>query len=179
MAGSRKAMLTQTDRRQPPGVSSCHLLLGGWGSAEPEAFTGLGHQRGAWGTSGEPAMDRRQLEVRSCEGVCSCGTGFRVDENTLVAVVTDSGCSSGVMGLVPSPDQPGCLPQREARLRLSINHKNKTTTCLDPRLDPHFAMNQRISQRTPVKQPPPLAPQSPQGGVLGGGNSNQQQQIQM
>lgn len=41
------------------------------------------------------------------------------------------------------------------------------------------AMNQRITQSAPVKQPPPLAPQSPQGGVLGGGNSNQQQQMQL
>ncbi|XP_052607717.1 transcriptional coactivator YAP1 isoform X1 [Peromyscus californicus insignis] len=60
-----------------------------------------------------------------------------------------------------------------------INHKNKTTSWLDPRLDPRFAMNQRITQSAPVKQPPPLAPQSPQGGVLGGGNSNQQQQMQL
>ncbi|XP_015426930.1 PREDICTED: transcriptional coactivator YAP1 isoform X1 [Myotis davidii] len=77
-----------------------------------------------------------------------------------------------------------------------INHKNKTTSWLDPRLDPRFAlteqwlssgkgiglevaMNQRISQSAPVKQPPPLAPQSPQGGVLGGGNSNQQQQMRL
>ncbi|XP_040590715.1 transcriptional coactivator YAP1 isoform X3 [Mesocricetus auratus] len=62
-----------------------------------------------------------------------------------------------------------------------INHKNKTTSWLDPRLDPRFgkAMNQRITQSAPVKQPPPLAPQSPQGGVLGGGNSSQQQQMQL
>lgn len=40
-------------------------------------------------------------------------------------------------------------------------------------------MNQRISQSAPVKQPPPLAPQSPQGGVLGGGSSNQQQQMRL
>ncbi|XP_070240428.1 transcriptional coactivator YAP1 isoform X5 [Bos mutus] len=61
-----------------------------------------------------------------------------------------------------------------------INHKNKTTSWLDPRLDPRFgkAMNQRISQSAPVKQPP-LAPQSPQGGVLGGGSSNQQQQMRL
>uniref|UniRef100_A0A2K5SBB8 Transcriptional coactivator YAP1 n=1 Tax=Cebus imitator TaxID=2715852 RepID=A0A2K5SBB8_CEBIM len=58
-----------------------------------------------------------------------------------------------------------------------ISHKNKTTYWLDPRLDPRFAMNQRISQSAPVKQPPPLAPQSPQGGVMGGSSSNQQQQI--
>ncbi|XP_026562670.1 transcriptional coactivator YAP1 isoform X2 [Pseudonaja textilis] len=60
-----------------------------------------------------------------------------------------------------------------------INHKNKTTSWLDPRLDPRFAMNQRISQSAPVKQPPPLASQSPPGGVLGGGTSNQQQQIRL
>ncbi|XP_040113715.1 transcriptional coactivator YAP1 [Oryx dammah] len=60
-----------------------------------------------------------------------------------------------------------------------INHKNKTTSWLDPRLDPRFAMNQRISQSAPVKQPPPLAPQSPQGGVLGSGSSNQQQQMRL
>uniref|UniRef100_A0A8C0WXT7 Transcriptional coactivator YAP1 n=1 Tax=Castor canadensis TaxID=51338 RepID=A0A8C0WXT7_CASCN len=64
-----------------------------------------------------------------------------------------------------------------------INHKNKTTSWLDPRLDSRFAMNQRISQSAPVKQPPPMAPQSPQGGVMGGGNSSQQQmrlqQLQM
>ncbi|OBS64212.1 hypothetical protein A6R68_07247 [Neotoma lepida] len=39
-----------------------------------------------------------------------------------------------------------------------INHKNKTKSWLDPRLDPRL---------------------SPQGGVLDGGNSNQQQQIQL
>ncbi|XP_050797473.1 transcriptional coactivator YAP1 isoform X4 [Gopherus flavomarginatus] len=94
-----------------------------------------------------------------------------------------------------------------------INHKNKTTSWLDPRLDPRFAlqifsgrsftrsgssvafqpqvlqchgtpgalpaMNPRISQSAPVKQPPPLAPQSPQGGVMGGGSSNQQQQMRL
>nr|XP_008520971.1 PREDICTED: yorkie homolog isoform X4 [Equus przewalskii] len=62
-----------------------------------------------------------------------------------------------------------------------INHKNKTTSWLDPRLDPRFgkAMNQRISQSAPVKQPPPLAPQSPQGGVMGSGSSNQQQQMRL
>ncbi|XP_033002066.1 transcriptional coactivator YAP1 isoform X2 [Lacerta agilis] len=60
-----------------------------------------------------------------------------------------------------------------------INHKNKTTSWLDPRLDPRFAMSQRISQSAPVKQPPPIAPQSPPGGVLGGSNSNQQQQMRL
>uniref|UniRef100_A0A8I3W2D1 Uncharacterized protein n=1 Tax=Callithrix jacchus TaxID=9483 RepID=A0A8I3W2D1_CALJA len=40
-------------------------------------------------------------------------------------------------------------------------------------------MNQRISQSAPVKQPPPLAPQSPQRGVMGGSSSNQQQQMRL
>ncbi|XP_048349696.1 transcriptional coactivator YAP1 isoform X1 [Sphaerodactylus townsendi] len=60
-----------------------------------------------------------------------------------------------------------------------INHKNKTTSWLDPRIDPRFAMSQRISQSAPVKQPPPLAPQSPSGGVLGSGSSSQQQQMRL
>ncbi|XP_033051245.1 transcriptional coactivator YAP1-like [Trachypithecus francoisi] len=62
-----------------------------------------------------------------------------------------------------------------------INHKNKTTSWLDPRFDASLgkAMNQRISQSDPVKQPPPLAPQSPQGGVMGVSNSNQQQQMRL
>ncbi|XP_042538925.1 transcriptional coactivator YAP1 isoform X4 [Dipodomys merriami] len=60
-----------------------------------------------------------------------------------------------------------------------INHKDKTTSWLDPRIDPRFAMNQRISQSAPVKQPPPLAPQSPQGALLGGGGSNQQQHMRL
>ncbi|XP_029458268.1 transcriptional coactivator YAP1 isoform X2 [Rhinatrema bivittatum] len=58
-----------------------------------------------------------------------------------------------------------------------INHKNKTTSWLDPRLDPRFAVNQqRLSQSAPVK--PASASQSPQGGVIGGG-SNQQQQMRL
>ncbi|XP_044139992.1 transcriptional coactivator YAP1 isoform X1 [Bufo gargarizans] len=60
-----------------------------------------------------------------------------------------------------------------------INHKNKSTSWLDPR----FAMNQqRLSQSAPVRSPPPLAPQSPQSGVMGGGANQQQlrlQQLQM
>ncbi|XP_053312482.1 transcriptional coactivator YAP1 isoform X2 [Spea bombifrons] len=60
-----------------------------------------------------------------------------------------------------------------------INHKNKTTSWLDPRLDPRFAMNQqRLSQSAPVKSPPPLAPQSPQTGVMGGGGNQQQMRLQ-
>ncbi|XP_063300999.1 transcriptional coactivator YAP1 isoform X2 [Pelobates fuscus] len=60
-----------------------------------------------------------------------------------------------------------------------INHKNKSTSWLDPRLDPRFAMNQqRLSQSAPVKSPPPLAPQSPQSGVMGGSNNQQQMRLQ-
>uniref|UniRef100_A0A8L2QHR7 Yes1 associated transcriptional regulator n=1 Tax=Rattus norvegicus TaxID=10116 RepID=A0A8L2QHR7_RAT len=84
--------------------------------------------------------------------------------------------------------------------RYFLNHNDQTTTWQDPRkamlsqlnvptsaspavpqtlMNSASAMNQRITQSAPVKQPPPLAPQSPQGGVLGGGSSNQQQQIQL
>ncbi|XP_017563526.1 transcriptional coactivator YAP1 isoform X4 [Pygocentrus nattereri] len=52
-----------------------------------------------------------------------------------------------------------------------INHKNKTTSWLDPRLDPRFALNQqRISQSAPVKQAAQL-PSSPQNTGVMGGNS--------
>ncbi|XP_063161927.1 transcriptional coactivator YAP1 isoform X5 [Candoia aspera] len=85
--------------------------------------------------------------------------------------------------------------------RYFLNHIDQTTTWQDPRkallsqmnvtaptsppvpqniMNSATAMNQRISQSAPVKQPPPpLAPQSPPGGVLGGGNSNHQQQIRL
>lgn len=61
-----------------------------------------------------------------------------------------------------------------------INHKNKTTSWLDPRLDPRFALNQqRISQSAPVKPGPPL-PSSPQNaGVIGGNSQLRLQQLQM
>ncbi|XP_036440758.1 transcriptional coactivator YAP1 [Colossoma macropomum] len=61
-----------------------------------------------------------------------------------------------------------------------INHKNKTTSWLDPRLDPRYALNQqRISQSAPVKQGPPL-PSSPQNtGVMGGNSQMRLQQLQM
>ncbi|XP_063807585.1 transcriptional coactivator YAP1 isoform X2 [Pseudophryne corroboree] len=60
-----------------------------------------------------------------------------------------------------------------------INHKNKSTSWLDPRLDPRFAMNQqRLSQSAPVKSPPPIAPQSPQSTVMGGGGNQQQMRLQ-
>ncbi|PIO26169.1 hypothetical protein AB205_0199930, partial [Aquarana catesbeiana] len=39
---------------------------------------------------------------------------------------------------------------------------------------------QRLSQSAPVRSPPPLAPQSPQSGVMGGGgNQMRLQQLQM
>ncbi|XP_006833829.1 PREDICTED: yorkie homolog isoform X6 [Chrysochloris asiatica] len=84
--------------------------------------------------------------------------------------------------------------------RYFLNHIDQTTTWQDPRkamlsqmnvtaptsppvqqnmINSASAINQRISQSAPVKQPPPLAPQSPQGGVMGGSNSNQQQQIRL
>uniref|UniRef100_A0A2K5IG17 WW domain-containing protein n=1 Tax=Colobus angolensis palliatus TaxID=336983 RepID=A0A2K5IG17_COLAP len=84
--------------------------------------------------------------------------------------------------------------------RYFLNHIDQTTTWQDPRkamlsqmnvtaptsppvqqnmMNSASAMNQRISQSDPVKQPPPLAPQSPQGGVMGGSNSNQQQQMRL
>ncbi|XP_040400102.1 transcriptional coactivator YAP1 isoform X5 [Cygnus olor] len=84
--------------------------------------------------------------------------------------------------------------------RYFLNHIDQTTTWQDPRkamlsqmnvtaptsppvqqnlMNSASAMNQRISQSAPVKQPPPLAPQSPQGGVMGGSSSNQQQQMRL
>ncbi|KAL2096679.1 hypothetical protein ACEWY4_008827 [Coilia grayii] len=60
-----------------------------------------------------------------------------------------------------------------------INHKNKTTSWLDPRLDARYAMNQRgLSQSTPVKQGSQL-PSSPQSGSLGGNSQMRLQQLQM
>ncbi|KAG5837625.1 hypothetical protein ANANG_G00241370 [Anguilla anguilla] len=58
-----------------------------------------------------------------------------------------------------------------------INHKNKTTSWLDPRLDPRYAQ-QRVSQSVPLK-PPPAMSSSPQGGVMGGNNQMRLQQLQM
>ncbi|KAK6486087.1 mRNAional coactivator YAP1 isoform X1 [Huso huso] len=61
-----------------------------------------------------------------------------------------------------------------------INHKSKTTSWLDPRLDPRYALNsQRISQSAPTKQAPPLPPQSPQSGVMGSNSQMRLQQLQM
>ncbi|XP_006887377.1 PREDICTED: yorkie homolog isoform X6 [Elephantulus edwardii] len=84
--------------------------------------------------------------------------------------------------------------------RYFLNHIDQTTTWQDPRkamlsqlnvtaptsppvqqnmMNSASAINQRIGQSAPLKQPPPLAPQSPQGGIMGGGNSNQQQQMRL
>uniref|UniRef100_A0A3P9L293 WW domain-containing protein n=1 Tax=Oryzias latipes TaxID=8090 RepID=A0A3P9L293_ORYLA len=59
-----------------------------------------------------------------------------------------------------------------------INHKNKTTSWLDPRLETRYALNQqRITQSAPVKQGGPLPP-NPHGGVMGGNNQMRLQQME-
>ncbi|XP_046927835.1 transcriptional coactivator YAP1 isoform X6 [Lynx rufus] len=83
--------------------------------------------------------------------------------------------------------------------RYFLNHIDQTTTWQDPRkamlsqmsvtaptsppvqqnmMNSASAVNQRVGQSAPAKQPPPLAPQSPPGGVLGSGGSNQQMRLQ-
>ncbi|XP_029964458.1 transcriptional coactivator YAP1 [Salarias fasciatus] len=58
-----------------------------------------------------------------------------------------------------------------------INHKNKTTSWLDPRLEPRYALNQqRITQSAPVKQGGQLPP-STLSGVMGGNNQMRLPQI--
>ncbi|XP_034024366.1 transcriptional coactivator YAP1 [Thalassophryne amazonica] len=59
-----------------------------------------------------------------------------------------------------------------------INHKNKTTSWLDPRLDPRYALNQqRITQSAPVKQGGQL-PSGTHSGVMGGNNQMRLQQME-
>uniref|UniRef100_A0A3B3CWB4 Yes1 associated transcriptional regulator n=1 Tax=Oryzias melastigma TaxID=30732 RepID=A0A3B3CWB4_ORYME len=59
-----------------------------------------------------------------------------------------------------------------------INHKNKTTSWLDPRLETRYALNQqRITQSAPVKQGGPLPP-NPHGGVMGGNSQMRLQQLE-
>uniref|UniRef100_A0A8C6S2Y6 Yes-associated protein 1 n=1 Tax=Neogobius melanostomus TaxID=47308 RepID=A0A8C6S2Y6_9GOBI len=59
-----------------------------------------------------------------------------------------------------------------------INHKNKTTSWLDPRLDPRFALNQqRITQSAPVKQAGQLPPNA-HSAVMGGNSQMRLQQIE-
>ncbi|KAK1338696.1 hypothetical protein QTO34_019353, partial [Cnephaeus nilssonii] len=56
---------------------------------------------------------------RECSGM---RTEVHVDENTLVAEVSGSGFSSGVMGLVPSPDQPGPIGASSASTAARCQH---------------------------------------------------------
>ncbi|EPQ11518.1 Diacylglycerol kinase beta [Myotis brandtii] len=58
-------------------------------------------------------LSRPHQGLRAQAGMGTKGTGVHVDENTLAAAAAGSGSSSGVMGAVPSPDQPGCLLQKE------------------------------------------------------------------
>ncbi|XP_053312485.1 transcriptional coactivator YAP1 isoform X4 [Spea bombifrons] len=83
--------------------------------------------------------------------------------------------------------------------RYFLNHIDQTTTWQDPRkallsqmnvapptspavqqnlMNPTAMNQQRLSQSAPVKSPPPLAPQSPQTGVMGGGGNQQQMRLQ-
>ncbi|XP_051882561.1 transcriptional coactivator YAP1 isoform X3 [Pristis pectinata] len=81
----------------------------------------------------------------------------------------------------PLPDgwEQGITPDGEIYY---INHKNKTTSWLDPRLDPRYAMDQqRMTQSAPVKTSPsmgPHSPHSPQGGAISGSNKQQQMRLQ-
>ncbi|XP_063061898.1 transcriptional coactivator YAP1 [Engraulis encrasicolus] len=91
----------------------------------------------------------------------------------------------------PPPPQPGMppatgpLPEGWEQAITSegeiyyINHKNKTTSWLDPRLDARYAMNQRgLSGSTPVK-PGSQLPSPPQSASLGGSSQMRLQQLQM
>ncbi|MEE6472892.1 hypothetical protein FKM82_009768 [Ascaphus truei] len=83
--------------------------------------------------------------------------------------------------------------------RYFLNHIEQTTTWQDPRkamlsqmnvsaptspavqqnlMNPTAMNQQRLSQSAPVKSPPPLAPQSPQSGVMVGGGNQQQMRLQ-
>ncbi|XP_028320858.1 transcriptional coactivator YAP1 [Gouania willdenowi] len=56
-----------------------------------------------------------------------------------------------------------------------INHKNKTTSWLDPRLEPRYALNQqRITQSAPGKQ----GQLPPHSGVMGGNNQMRLPQLE-
>ncbi|KAM6417884.1 transcriptional coactivator YAP1 isoform 5-T5 [Pluvialis apricaria] len=123
-------------------------------------------------------------------------------------VVTGPGAPSSQHLRQPSFEIPDDVPlppgwemaKTPSGQRYFLNHIDQTTTWQDPRkamlsqmnvtaptspsvqqniMNSASAMNQRISQSAPVKQPPPLAPQSPQGGVMGGSSSNQQQQMRL
>ncbi|XP_063807587.1 transcriptional coactivator YAP1 isoform X4 [Pseudophryne corroboree] len=83
--------------------------------------------------------------------------------------------------------------------RYFLNHIEQTTTWQDPRkamlsqmnvtaptspavqqnlMNPTAMNQQRLSQSAPVKSPPPIAPQSPQSTVMGGGGNQQQMRLQ-
>uniref|UniRef100_A0A8C5QDZ7 Yes1 associated transcriptional regulator n=1 Tax=Leptobrachium leishanense TaxID=445787 RepID=A0A8C5QDZ7_9ANUR len=59
-----------------------------------------------------------------------------------------------------------------------MNIAAPTSPAVQQNLMSPTAMNQRLSQSAPVKSPPPLAPQSPQSGVMGGGGNQQQMRLQ-
>ncbi|KAM4590642.1 transcriptional coactivator YAP1 [Fundulus diaphanus] len=78
-------------------------------------------------------------------------------------------------GTLPEGWEQAITPEGEIYY---INHKNKTTSWLDPRLEPRYALNQqRITQSAPVKQSGQLPP-STHGGVMGGNNQLRLQQIE-
>uniref|UniRef100_A0A087X9W3 Yes1 associated transcriptional regulator n=1 Tax=Poecilia formosa TaxID=48698 RepID=A0A087X9W3_POEFO len=59
-----------------------------------------------------------------------------------------------------------------------INHEKRTTSWLDPRLEPRYALNQqRMTQSAPGKQSGQLPP-STHGGVMAGNNQLRLQQIE-
>ncbi|KAM4742238.1 transcriptional coactivator YAP1 isoform 1-T1 [Anableps anableps] len=77
-------------------------------------------------------------------------------------------------GTLPEGWEQAITPEGEIYY---INHKNKTTSWLDPRLEPRYALNQqRITQSAPVKQSGQLP--SSTHGVLGGNNQLRLQQIE-
>ncbi|XP_023662914.1 transcriptional coactivator YAP1 isoform X1 [Paramormyrops kingsleyae] len=79
---------------------------------------------------------------------------------------------SSSSGTLPEGWEQAVTPEGEIYY---INHKNKTTSWLDPRLDSRYSLNQqRMSQSAPGK-PPQAVPASPQGG----GSQLRLQQLQM
>ncbi|KAM5182092.1 transcriptional coactivator YAP1 isoform 4-T4 [Mantella aurantiaca] len=72
-------------------------------------------------------------------------------------------------------------PRKAMLSQMNVNVAAPTSPAVQPNLMNPTAMNQqRLSQSAPVKSPPPLAPQSPQSGVMGGGgNQMRLQQLQM
>ncbi|XP_069746819.1 transcriptional coactivator YAP1 isoform X2 [Narcine bancroftii] len=87
--------------------------------------------------------------------------------------------STASSGPLPDGWEQGITPDGEIYY---INHKNKTTSWLDPRLDPRYAVDQqRMAQSAPVKTPSsmgPHSPHSPQGGAISGSNKQQQMRLQ-